>query len=204
MTISLMPLPYAEDALAPHVSQDTLKTHHGAHHKGYVDKVNDAVKGTPLADASLEDIVRAAKDKGDKGLFNSAAQSWNHGFYWHSMAPQKSAPSGKLAEAITRDFGSLEALNEALSKEAVGHFASGWAWLVSRDGKLEVISTHDAATALTEGVVPLLTIDVWEHAYYIDVKNKRPDYVKAVIDNCLNWAFAGENYERGTAWTYPK
>src|SRR5690606_30194358 len=114
------------------------------------------------------------------------------------------APSGKLAEAITRDFGSLEALNEALSKEAVGHFASGWAWLVSRGGKLEVISTHDAATALTEDVVPLLTIDVWEHAYYIDVKNKRPDYVKAVIDNCLNWAFAGENYERGAAWTYPK
>ena len=204
MAIPLSPLPYAEDALAPHISKETLETHHGKHHKTYVDKLNDAIKGTDLADSSLEEIVKAAHQKGEKGLFNNSAQAWNHGFYWNSLTPEKTAPSAKLAEAINRDFGSQQALAEALTNEAVGHFASGWAWLVAEGDKLKVISTHDAATALTENVVPLLTIDVWEHAYYIDVKNKRPDYVKTVVENCLNWAFASENYETGRVWAYPQ
>lgn len=203
MTISLMPLPYARDALAPHISAETLDVHHGAHHKGYVDKVNAAIAGNDLAEKSLEDIVKAALQKGDKGLFNSAAQSWNHGFYWLSMAPAASTPGKALADAINRDFGSIDALAEKLGAEAVGHFASGWAWLVERGGKLEVISTHDAETALTQDCNPLLTIDVWEHAYYLDVKNKRPDYVGGLIKNLLNWDFATENFDRGSAWTYP-
>ena len=203
MPISLISLPYAQDALEPHVSAETLRIHHGAHHKGYVDKINVAIEGTPLADADLETIITASVEKGDKKLFNSAAQTWNHGFYWLSLSPAKTEPSAELAAAITRDFGSLDALKEALSKEAVAHFASGWAWLVSDQGTLKVISTHDAGTALTEGVVPLLTIDVWEHAYYIDVKNKRPDYVKTVLDSLLNWDFASENFARDGVWRYP-
>jgi Fe-Mn family superoxide dismutase len=203
MPIALMPLPYANDALAPHISSDTLDVHHGAHHKTYVDKMNDAISGTDLDGKSLEDIVKAAKDGGKTGLFNSAAQTWNHGFYWCSMSPDSSAPSEALAAAIDRDFGSMDAMKEKLAAEAVGHFASGWAWLVDNGGKLEVISTHDADTALTEGCNPLLTIDVWEHAYYVDQKNKRPAYVSAVLDNLLNWSFASENFDRGTPWTYP-
>lgn len=203
MTISLMPLPYSLDALASHISSDTLEVHHGAHHKGYVDKVNAAIEGADLAGASLEEIVASSLEQGKAGLFNSAAQTWNHGFYWCSMAPEASEPSAALSEVIARDFGSMEALKEKLSDEAVGHFASGWAWLVSRGGKLEVVSTHDAGTALTEGCNPLLTVDVWEHAYYVDQKNKRPAYVAAVLDNLLNWQFASENFERGSPWTYP-
>lgn len=204
MTISLMPLPYDKGALAPHVSAETLETHHGAHHKGYVGKVNDAIEGTDMADADLETIVTKAKEAGKTGLFNSAAQTWNHGFYWHSMSPEGGNPTDSLSAAIDRDFGSMDGLKEKLKEEAVGHFASGWAWLVVKNDKLEVISTHDAETALTQdGVNPLLTIDVWEHAYYIDVKNKRPEYVGAVLDNVLNWKFASENFERGTVWVYP-
>jgi Fe-Mn family superoxide dismutase len=195
-----MPLPYDKDALAPHISAETLETHHGAHHNGYVTKVNDAIEGTDMADADLETIV--AKSSG--GLFNSAAQTWNHGFYWHSLSPEGGNPSESLAAAIDRDFGSMDDLMAKLKDEAVGHFASGWAWLVVDGDTLKVISTHDAETAITQdGVNPLLTIDVWEHAYYIDVKNKRPDYVGAVLDNLINWKFASENFERGTPWTYP-
>ncbi|GGC17328.1 superoxide dismutase [Fe] [Novosphingobium marinum] len=199
MTISLMPLPYSHDALAPHISAETLETHHGKHHKGYVDKVNAGIEGTDMAGADLETIVK----KSSGGLFNSAAQTWNHGFYWHSMSPDGSQPSDALAKAIDASFGSVDALKEKLSEEAVGHFASGWAWLVADGDSLKVISTHDAETAITEGVNPLLTIDVWEHAYYIDVKNKRPEYVNAVLGNIVNWKFASENFERGTAWVYP-
>jgi len=204
MPVSLIPLPYPTDALAPHISAETLELHHGAHHKGYVDKVNEAIAGSDLADADLETIVRAAEARGDRTLFDNAAQAWNHGFYWHSLAARPGRPSGPLLEAIAGDFGSPERLNEALVEEATGHFASGWAWLVAGEGGLKVISTHDAGTPLTTGEVPLLTIDLWEHAYYLDVQNKRPDYVEAVVENCLNWDFAAENFSRGTAWTYPQ
>lgn len=199
MTISLMPLPYAQDALAPHISSDTLEVHHGAHHKAYVDKTNAAIEGTDNAGKSLEDIVKSASG----GLFNNSAQVYNHGFYWHSMTPEKSEPSESLATAIKNDFGSMDALLETLTDEAVGHFASGWAWLIVDGGKLKVISTHDAGTAITGNVNPLLTIDVWEHAYYLDQKNKRPAYVKAVLENLLNWKFASDNFDRGTPWVYP-
>ena len=199
MTIQLMPLPYAQDALEPHISAKTLEIHHGAHHKTYVDKLNAAVEGTDNADKSVEEIAKLASGP----LFNNAAQTWNHGFYWHSLNPAKTAPSAALLAAIEADFGSLDALLEALSAEAVNHFASGWAWLVVDGGKLKVISTHDAGTPITTDVNPLITIDVWEHAYYIDQMNKRPAYVKAVLENILNWKFASDNFDRGTAWTYP-
>lgn len=200
--IELMPLPYDYNALAPHISDRTLHEHHDRHHQGYVDKVNKAIAGTALANAPLEEIVKASEST-DKKLFNSAAQTWNHGFYWHSLSPRGTAPAGDLAAAIERDFGSLDALKEKLTQTAVDHFASGWAWLVAEGGTLKVIDTHDAGTPITGSANPLLTVDVWEHAYYIDVQSKRPAYVKAVVDNLLNWDFAAENFARGTPWIYP-
>lgn len=204
MAIPLIPLPYAESALEPHISGETLQFHHGKHHQAYVDKVNDAIKGTPLADRDLETIVRAAEADNDEKLFDNAAQAWNHGFYWHSLSPDRTRPSDELASAIDRDFGSAKALADELIAEASDHFGSGWAWLVADRGKLVVMSTHDAGTPWTKGAIPLLTIDVWEHAYYLDVQNGRPDYVKAVVENRLNWAFASENFARQTVWTYPQ
>lgn len=203
MAISLLALPYADSALEPVVSATTLQTHHGKHHKAYVDKTNAAIDGTDLATASLEDIVAAAAAKGDKGLFNNAAQTWNHGFYWHSLTPASTAPGGDLAAAIDASFGSLDALKAELAAQGAAHFASGWVWLVARDGKLAVEQTHDAATFSDLSGNPLLVIDLWEHAYYIDYKNLRPDYLKQVIDSRLNWAFAAENLARGTRWAYP-
>ena len=199
MTIALMPLPYAHDALEPHVSAKTLEIHHGAHHKTYVDKLNAAIAGTENEGKSVEEIAKSSSGP----LFNNSAQTWNHGFYWHSLSPEKTSPSESLATAITNDFGSMDALLEALSNEAINHFSNGWAWLVVEAGKLKVISTHDADSALERDVVPLLTVDVWEHAYYIDQMNKRPAYVKAVLENILNWKFASDNFDRGTAWVYP-
>ena len=202
MTISLIPLPYPADALEPHISKRTLDLHHGAHHKTYVDKTNDAIAGTKLADAELNDVVKAAKD--DPKLFNNAAQVWNHGFYWHSLTPETTTPSGALAKAIDRDFGSLDGLKGKLEAEAVGHFGSGWAWLVAKGDTLEVVSTHDAHSPFSDDSgIPLLTIDVWEHAYYLDVQNKRPAYIKAVLDKLINWRSASENFERGSVWRYP-
>jgi Fe-Mn family superoxide dismutase len=203
MAIKLMPLPYDEAALSPHISKQTLELHHGAHHKGYVDKVNKAVSNSPLADVSLEEIVRSADGTGDAALFNSAAQAWNHGFYWHSLTPDASRPSPDLAAAIERDFGSADELGLKLREAAEQHFASGWAWLVANGDRLNVISTHDAGTPLTGKANPLLAIDVWEHAYYIDVQNRRPEHVRAVVENLLNWDFASANFARGTVWTYP-
>lgn len=199
MAIPLIPLPYPTDALFPHISAATLQLHHGAHHKGYVDKVNQAVAATQLDESDLETIVRMASERKDTKLFNNAAQAWNHGFYWHSLAPEGTGPQGELAEAIGRDFGSLDKLKEALIGEATNHFASGWAWLVAGDTGLEIISTHDAGTALTLDVVPLLTIDVWEHAYYLDYQNRRPDFVTTVANELLNWEFAAKNYAEAVA-----
>lgn len=203
MTIALTVLPYAEDALEPHISAETLQTHHGKHHKTYVDKLNAAIEGTELADKPLEEIIHHAEGSGNKGMFNNAAQAWNHGFYWNSLSPDKTAPEGDLAAAIDRDFGSLGELKKKLKETAINHFASGWAWLVSRDGTLSVTDTHDAGTELVAGIKPLLVVDVWEHAYYIDRKNVRPDYVNATVDNLLNWDFAAENFAREGTWTYP-
>jgi Fe-Mn family superoxide dismutase len=194
MKIELPPLPYGDADLAPHISANTLSFHYGKHHQTYVTKALDMVKGTEFADADLEDIVKATYGKADKkGLFNNAAQAWNHSFYWKSLTPKGGAPSGKLLDKINTDFGELSKLKDELAKAAVTQFGSGWAWLVLDGGTLKVEQTANADTPLATGKTPLLTIDVWEHAYYLDHQNKRPGYVTAVLDNLINWEFAAEN-----------
>lgn len=195
MAHTLPELPYAKDALAPHISAETLGFHHGKHHAAYVSKMNAAIEGTAKADLPLEDLIRAAASDGDQGLFNNAAQTWNHTFYWNSMTPKGGgAPKGDLAERIDRDFGSLEGFRKAFADAGATQFGSGWAWLLVRDGKLEVRKTLNAETPLTEdGAVPLLTMDVWEHAYYLDFQNRRPDYIETFLDKLVNWDFAAEN-----------
>jgi Fe-Mn family superoxide dismutase len=195
MAFELPPLPYAPDALAPYMSAQTLGFHHGKHHQTYVTNLNGLIKETPLADRTLEDIVRAtAGDNGKIGVFNNAAQVWNHTFFWHSMKPQGGgAPQGELAERIKTDFGSLDAFKEEFKKTALAQFGSGWAWLVLENGKLKVVKTANAATPLTENAKALLTCDVWEHAYYLDYQNRRGDMVGAFLDNLVNWDFAAKN-----------
>ncbi len=193
--LALPDLPYADTALAPHVSQQTLQIHWGKHHRAYVDKANGLLKGSDLAGRPLEEIVRAAAAKGDQALFNNAAQAWNHAFYWKGMSPKGGGrPTGGLKDRIDADFGSIEKLKEALAAAATGQFGSGWAWLVLEGGQLKVTKTANAETPLTvAGQKPLLTIDVWEHAYYLDYQNRRADYVTAFLDKLLNWDFAAEN-----------
>ena len=203
MPLKLIPLPYADDALAPAISAETLQTHHGKHHQTYIDKTNAAAQALDVADASLEEIVAAAKKAGDKPAFNNAAQAWNHGFYWHSLAPDGGKPSGELAKAIDRDFGSLAKLGEELQARGEKHFASGWVWLAATGGKLSVEETHDGETLALGDKQPLLTIDLWEHAYYLDHKNQRPKYLKAVIADHLNWDFAANNLAAEKTWKYP-
>jgi len=196
MAFTLPDLPYAKDALAPHISSETLDFHHGKHHNAYVNNLNGLVEGTELAAKSLEDIIQDTAGKADKaGIFNNAAQIWNHTFYWQSMRPNGGgAPTGDLAAAIDRDFGSYDAFKDAFAKAGATQFGSGWAWLVVKDGKLEVRKTLNAETPLTEaGVTPLLTMDVWEHAYYLDFQNRRPDYISTFLDHLVNWEFAAEN-----------
>ncbi|QYU67538.1 superoxide dismutase [Leptolyngbya sp. 15MV] len=202
MAFKLIDLPYADTALEPAVSAETLSFHHGKHHQTYIDKMNAAIEGTDLADKSLEEVIAAARGK-NQGLFNNAAQSWNHGFYWHSLAEDGGAPSDELAAMIDDAFGSLDALNKQLAERGVGHFASGWVWLAEKGGKLSIEETHDGDTLADGDFNPLLTIDVWEHAYYLDHQNKRPAYLDAVIGGKLNWVFASDNLARGTTWTYP-
>ncbi len=194
--IQLPPLPWGESALAPHISQETISFHYGKHHKAYVDNTNKMIEGTDLASATLEQIVRASAGKPEqKGLFNNSAQVWNHTFYWSSLSPRGGGqPGGTLLDRIKSDFGDFGAFKEALSKAAVTQFGSGWAWLVLEGGKLKVEQTPNAETPLTSaGKKPLLTIAVWEHAYYVDYRNKRPDYVTVVIEKLLNWEFAAKN-----------
>ena len=202
MPITHMPLPYAIDALAPHISAETLEFHHGKHHKAYVDKANAAIAGTELADAPLETIIRRADADGNQGLFNNAAQVWNHAFYWHSLSPTATEPTPELSAAIGKSFGSIDGLKAELAETAKAHFASGWAWLVARGDDLLISDTHDAGTAMTQAVRPLLVIDVWEHAYYIDRRNDRPAYVGAVTGGLLNWQFASENLARVSQWVH--
>ena len=191
MAIELPALPYARDALAPHISAETLDFHHGKHHQAYVTNLNNLIAGTPDEGRTLEEIIKAA---GPGGVFNNAAQIWNHTFYWNSLSPKGGGePSGKLADAINKSFGSFEAFKDAFSKTSVGTFGSGWGWLVQRkDGSLACASTSNAGTPLTGDDTPLLTCDVWEHAYYIDYRNARPKYVEAFW-NLVNWDFAAAN-----------
>jgi Fe-Mn family superoxide dismutase len=195
MSIQLPPLPYGESDLAPHISANTLSFHYGKHHKAYVDNTNKMIEGTDLGKASLEEIIKAAHGKADKkGLFNNSAQVWNHSFYWNSLSPKGGGqPTGKLLDRIKSDFGDFAAFRGALAKAAVSQFGSGWAWVVVDGGKLKVEQTANADNPLTTGKKPLLTIDVWEHAYYLDYQNRRPAYVDAVLDKLLNWEFAARN-----------
>ena len=191
MAIELPALPYEKNALEPHISAETLEYHYGKHHQAYVTNLNNLIKGTEFENADLVDIIK----KSSGGVFNNSAQVWNHTFYWHSMrAPHDgNAPSGKLADAINKAFGSLDKFKEEFTKSAVGNFGSGWTWLVQRpDGSLGIVNTSNAATPITGSDKPLLTCDVWEHAYYIDYRNARPKYIEAFW-NLANWEFAAKN-----------
>jgi len=202
MAFALIDLPYDDTALEPAVSAKTLSFHHGKHHKAYIDKTNAAIEGGELADKSLEEVIAAARGS-NAGLFNNSAQSWNHGFYWHSMAAEETNASGELKSMIDEAFGSIDGLKEKLAERGAGHFASGWVWLAVKDGKLTIEETHDGDTLADQADVnPLLVIDLWEHAYYLDHQNARPAYLEAVSSK-LNWSFASENLARGTTWQYP-
>jgi len=191
MTHTLAPLPYAMDALAPHISKETLEFHYGKHHQTYVTNLNNLIPGTEFESASLEEIVK----KSTGGIFNNAAQVWNHTFYWNSLSPNGGTePKGKLAEAINAKWGSLEAFKEAFNKSAAGNFGSGWTWLVKKaDGSVDIVNTSNAATPVTTADQPLLTCDVWEHAYYIDYRNARPKYLETFW-KLANWSFAEKNF----------
>ena len=192
MEHTLPSLPYAVDALAPHMSKETFEFHYGKHHQAYVTNLNNLIKGTEFENLSLEDIVR----KSSGGVFNNAAQVWNHTFFWNCMKPGGGGvPGGALAAAITQKWSSFDAFKEAFTKSAVGNFGSGWTWLVRKaDGSVDIVNTSNAATPLTGGDKPLLTVDVWEHAYYIDYRNARPKFVEAFLAHLANWSFAEANF----------
>jgi Fe-Mn family superoxide dismutase len=192
MEHTLPALPYAMDALAPHISKETFEFHYGKHHQAYVTNLNNLVKGTEFADAKLEDIVK----KSSGGVFNNAAQVWNHTFFWSSMKPGGGGkPAGAIAAAIDKKWGSFDAFKEAFTKSAVGNFGAGWTWLVKKaDGSVDIVNTSNAATPLTTADKALLTIDVWEHAYYIDYRNARPKFVETFLANLANWDFASKNF----------
>jgi Fe-Mn family superoxide dismutase len=199
MAVELPKLPYALDALEPHISKLTLEFHHGKHHKAYVDKTNELIANTDLAKKSLEEIVRAAAGQKDKAtLFNNAAQAWNHTFLWNSMSTKGGKPTGALAQAIEKDLGGFATFAENFKKAAVGQFGSGWAWLTLANGKLEISATGNADTPLVHGKTPLLTLDVWEHAYYLDYQNRRPDYVSTFLEKIVNWDFAAGNLQKAS------
>lgn len=193
---SLPPLPYADTALEPLISANTLSYHYAKHHKTYVDNLNKLVEGKDLAALSLEEIIHASAGKADMaGVFNNAAQVWNHTFYWNSLKPNGGGkPTGAIAAAIDKDLGGYDKFKADLSAAAVTQFGSGWAWLVSDAGTLKIVKTGNAEVPLTKGQKPLLTIDVWEHAYYLDYQNLRAKYVETLIDKLLNWDFANQNF----------
>ncbi len=191
MSISLPELPYGKNALSPYISAETLNFHHDKHHAGYVEKLNGLIAGTDLAGESLENIIRkTAGDASKSAIFNNAAQVWNHSFYWKCMKPGGGgSPKGKIADRIQSDLGGYDRFAEEFKQAAVTQFGSGWAWLVLKNGRLEIVKTSNAATPVSESLQPLLTIDVWEHAYYLDYQNRRPDYSDVFIRNLINWEF---------------
>lgn len=197
MPFVLPDLPFDRAALEPHMSAETLEFHHGKHHRAYVEKTNQLAEEAKLAGTALSRLIRDSSEKGNQTLFNNAAQLWNHSFFWQCLAPpQGQRPTGQLAQMIDDEFGSTEALLSALKAEAVGHFSNGWAWLVLDGGKLSITSLHDADTPLVhDGMQPLLTLDVWEHAYYIDYRNRRPDFAETVLANIIDWEFVGRNLD---------
>jgi Fe-Mn family superoxide dismutase len=198
MAFELPPLPYPKTALEPHMSEKTFEFHYGKHHQAYVTNLNNLVKDTPMASQSLEEIIKAtAKDESKAGIFNNAAQVWNHTFFWSSMKPNGGgAPSGALAEKIDAAFGSLDKFKEAFKAAAVGQFGSGWAWLVVDGGTLKITKTPNAVNPMAQGQTALLTCDVWEHAYYLDYQNRRPDFVQTFLDKLVNWEFVASNLSK--------
>ncbi|MGA0115501.1 MAG: superoxide dismutase [Burkholderiales bacterium] len=192
MQHELPKLPYAMDALAPHISKETFELHYGKHHQAYVTNLNGLIKGTEFENSPLEDIIK----KSSGGVFNNAAQVWNHTFFWNSMKPSGGGkPAGALAAAIDKKWGSFDAFREAFTKSAVGNFGSGWTWLVKKaDGSVDIVNTSNAGTVLTTADKALLTIDVWEHAYYIDFRNARPKFVETFLNSLANWDFAAKNF----------
>lgn len=194
MAFTLPELPYSKDALAPHISAETLEYHHGKHHKTYVDKLNELLAGKPEADKKLEEVIMSSEGP----VFNNAAQIWNHTFYWSSMkAKGGGEPTGDLAAAITRDFGGFDKFKTEFTQAGITQFGSGWAWLVLEDGKLKVTKTPNADLPMKHGQKALLTMDVWEHAYYIDYRNARPKYIETFLTSLANWDFALENLKKG-------
>jgi len=191
MAFTMPPLPWAKDALAPHISAETIDFHFGKHHQAYLDTLNKLIQGKPEETKSLEEIIRSAEPSSP--LFNNAGQFWNHTFYWNSMKPGGGKPSGRLLELINRDFGSVENMLGQMGEAAKTQFGSGWAWLVEEGGKLKVVKTGNADLPMKHGQKALLTLDVWEHAYYVDYRNARPKYVEAVLANLINWDFAAKN-----------
>lgn len=201
MTFTLPPLPYAKDALAPHISAQTFDFHHGKHHNAYVVKLNELVAGTEYEKLPLEEIIKkTAGDNAKAAIFNNAAQHWNHSFFWHCLTPNGgSKPTGELAKRIDSDLGGYDKFAADFKAAALAQFGSGWAWLVSdSSGKLEIMKTPNADLPLAHGKTALLTVDVWEHAYYLDYQNRRPDFVQTVLDKLLNWEFAAANYSGKT------
>lgn len=196
MAFELPDLPYSKDAFGDLISSQTFDYHHGKHHQAYVNKTNDAIEGTDLDGKKLSEVILAAKNNGNQGLFNNSAQIWNHSFYWKCLSPDRQNPGGRLSAMIEDSFGSKSEMLAAFKEEATGHFASGWAWLVLKGDDLEITSLHDADTPVAhEGMKPLFTLDVWEHAYYLDYQNARPDYVDALLENAVNWDFIAENLD---------
>lgn len=196
MAFELPPLPYAKDAFGDVISAETFDYHHGKHHNAYVVKANELVAADPaLQGKSLVELINQTASAGPKGLFNQVGQIWNHSFYWLGLSPEKQEPTGELLTLINEGFGSVDALLEKLKTEAVGHFASGWAALNLKDGKLEVTSYHDADTPVAHGATPLFILDVWEHAYYVDYRNARPTYAETILKNAVNWEFVAQNLD---------
>lgn len=197
MPFRLPELPFDRSALEPHMSAETLDFHYGKHHRAYVDKTNELLGAKGGAGGSLVEVVRRSRQAGDSKLFNNAAQLWNHSFFWQCLAPADGQkPGGKLARMIEESFGSSEDMLKALKQEAVNHFASGWAWLVLDHDSLKIVSLHDSDTPLVhDGMTPLFTLDVWEHAYYIDYRNERPRFAESVLGNIVNWDFVERNLD---------
>jgi Fe-Mn family superoxide dismutase len=198
MSFTLPELPYALNALEPHIGAKTLEIHHGKHHNTYVVNLNNLVKDSPLASKSLEEVIKAvAGDSTKAGIFNNAAQVWNHTFYWHSMKPNGGGkPTGDLAKKIDADFGSYDKFVEEFKAAGATQFGSGWAWLVLENGKLKVTKTGNADLPMVHGQTAIMTMDVWEHAYYLDFQNRRPDYISTFLDKLVNWDFAAENLKK--------
>ena len=194
-TFTISELPYSRSALEPHVSRQTLDLHHGKHHRGYVDKLNKSIAGKDYADMDIEDIIISSRKKSEVGIFNNAAQAWNHAFLWHSMSPDGGGdPDADLKSAVTRSFGDMDQFRSRFRDAALGQFGSGWVWLVQDDDKLRILSTANANTPIADGKKPLLTLDVWEHAYYLDYQNERDRYVDTFLDHLINWEFAASNF----------